>query len=516
MSALALGALFLAHVAWLAVVAEDAYISFRFARNWLAGFGLVWNPGAAPVEGYTNFLWVALSAVLQRLAVPPGPGAQVVGTAAGPAVLALSYAWARRLGFREGEALLPCLFLALSGPLASWAASGLETDLFTALVLGGLYGFAAFWERGGAAAAWGGFAALLLAMLTRPEGALAMGLALAWAVAAPGRQRRRVGSALFAPAGVALALFAAYTAWHWSTFGQLLPNTFYAKTGDPSAQLARGAAYGALFARDFLLPWLPLVALAAGAPAATGERRGVWLVLPALFVAGFCLYVIAVGGDYMAMYRFFVPVLPFLMLLLAVAARRALAAPGARRGLAMAALGLAALGTLFHSTPLEAMLLEAPRRMHGNWRGVQTERWEVRRLSAIGKLLADYGRPGESIGTDAIGAIGWFSGLDVYGMHGLVDPEIAHAPHRNPNVGGGWAGHDRRDLVRLFEKQPTFVMFARTVRPEQPRGAELQADLDPALVAEYGLVSLWLEDFANREAGWFSFLERKDRALAVP
>ena len=511
LAALALGALFLAHVAWLAVVTEDAYISFRFARNWVDGFGLVWNPGAPPVEGYTNFLWVVLSAGFQLVGIPPDVGAQAVGTLSGLAVLGLTYAWARRAGLGPGEALVPCLFLALSGPLATWAASGLETNLFTALVLAGLYGVAACWERGSGSAAWGGFAALLLAMLTRPEGVLALALVLAFALAASDRPRAALWRSLAAPATAALLLYTLYFAWRWHLFGQPLPNTFYAKTGAPVAQAGRGAAYAALFARDYLLPWLPLGLLAVLAPRLPRDGRSPWLALPLLFAAGWSLAVIALGGDYMAMYRFFVPALPFLMLLLGLAAQRALAAGGGRRSLALAALVVAALGTVFHSTPLEAVLLDAPRRMHGNWRGVQTERREVRRLSAIGRLFAEHGRPGESVGTDAIGAIGWFSGLDVHGVHGLVDPEIARAPKRNPNVGGGFPGHDRRDLARLFALRPTFVMFNRSLRPEKPRGAELQAGVDPALAAEYRLVSLWLEDFANAEAGWFSFLERKDR-----
>ena len=40
---------------------DDAFISFRYARNLAEGHGLVWNPGEA-VEGYTNFLWVVLMA----------------------------------------------------------------------------------------------------------------------------------------------------------------------------------------------------------------------------------------------------------------------------------------------------------------------------------------------------------------------------------------------------------------------------------------------------------------------
>ena len=35
---------------------DDAYISYRYALNFVQGHGLVYNPGE-PVEGYTNFLW---------------------------------------------------------------------------------------------------------------------------------------------------------------------------------------------------------------------------------------------------------------------------------------------------------------------------------------------------------------------------------------------------------------------------------------------------------------------------
>ena len=36
---------------------DDAFITLRYARNFLAGDGLVWNPGEA-VQGYTNFLFL--------------------------------------------------------------------------------------------------------------------------------------------------------------------------------------------------------------------------------------------------------------------------------------------------------------------------------------------------------------------------------------------------------------------------------------------------------------------------
>ena len=34
---------------------DDMYISLRYANHWAEGYGLVWNIGEPPVEGYSNF-----------------------------------------------------------------------------------------------------------------------------------------------------------------------------------------------------------------------------------------------------------------------------------------------------------------------------------------------------------------------------------------------------------------------------------------------------------------------------
>ena len=46
---------------------DDAMISMRYAQSLAEGHGLVWNPGEAPVEGYTNFLWTLVMAKLWNL-----------------------------------------------------------------------------------------------------------------------------------------------------------------------------------------------------------------------------------------------------------------------------------------------------------------------------------------------------------------------------------------------------------------------------------------------------------------
>ncbi len=48
---------------------DDTFICFRYAANWLAGEGLVFNPGER-VEGYSDFLWVVISAGFMAMGVP--------------------------------------------------------------------------------------------------------------------------------------------------------------------------------------------------------------------------------------------------------------------------------------------------------------------------------------------------------------------------------------------------------------------------------------------------------------
>lgn len=56
---------------------EDAFISLRYARNLLAGDGLVFNPGAERVEGITNLLWTLLLAGVSRASGIPLPQTSV-------------------------------------------------------------------------------------------------------------------------------------------------------------------------------------------------------------------------------------------------------------------------------------------------------------------------------------------------------------------------------------------------------------------------------------------------------
>ena len=62
---------FLAHAWVYRFLTDDAFISFRYARNLATGHGLVFNPGHEPVEGYSNFLWVLILAGARFVGLSP-------------------------------------------------------------------------------------------------------------------------------------------------------------------------------------------------------------------------------------------------------------------------------------------------------------------------------------------------------------------------------------------------------------------------------------------------------------
>src|SRR5215470_4166703 len=133
--ALSLAAL-LAHAWAYRFLTDDAFISFRYARNLSRGLGLVFNPGSERVEGYTNFLWVLILAALDRLGLPPERAANVLSLVATAGLWTVVVGFALRTFTRSWLALVPAFGLALTRSVAVWSTSGLETRLFELLVIG--------------------------------------------------------------------------------------------------------------------------------------------------------------------------------------------------------------------------------------------------------------------------------------------------------------------------------------------------------------------------------------------
>lgn len=195
---------------------DDAWISARYARHAAEGYGLVYNAGQPPVEGYTNLAWVVLLAWAHRLGLPIHATMTWGGLGFAALGLIAATALTRRLAGRWHPTLLVVpTTLALSPHYAVSATNGIETSLFVASMAATL---ALVFAEGPRARLAGGVALGFLGTV-RPEG---MGIALLVSVWLVTRGDWRAGAA--AVGGVC-----AIESWRWWTYGAWVPNTFHAK-----------------------------------------------------------------------------------------------------------------------------------------------------------------------------------------------------------------------------------------------------------------------------------------------
>jgi hypothetical protein len=379
---------------------------------------------------------------------------KAVSLAAAAATLACT-AWMERRGpalWSRPRCCSAAVLLLLPLPaFAYWAVASFETMLFTALLTAAV---ARLMREG--TAGRGHLSALLFAALalTRPEGAFLFAVATAAFALVDHRGAGR--RALTRHAGNA-ALFAIaiapYALWRWRYYGNLLPNTFYAKVTGDTAQLATGLRHLGEWALEY-----PLIAAAALLPAVllSEPGRAALARVPQaaavyLLVVAHVAYVVLVGGDFMPFFRFFVPILPLGCLLLAWLLGAVAAANPRGAGAALAAAVLVELVT--------AHAGEQPYRA-----------FVAHRTALIGERVGAWlraeRRPGDLIAVNTAGALPYTSGLPTIDMLGLTDAQIAQRPIYI--VSTGWAGHRKGWGAYVLDRQPQVILWYNSAGAREP------------------------------------------------
>ncbi|NDW01742.1 glycosyltransferase family 39 protein [Salipiger sp. PrR002] len=287
---------------------DDAFISLKYARNLLEYGELSWNLGER-VEGYTNFLYVLMTAGLMKIGFEPLTALRVINGSAVCLFVASLYFGAKQLA--QDQKLLHALAVALglgNVSLAVWLFGGLEAPVSAALIGWAVAVLmAALTERAHVtryAALSGAF--LALAILTRPDAVIIVIFATVGLVlTARGQFKRNAWSALLV-AGIPLVVFLIHMGWRYSYYGDVVPNTFHAKVGlELSHRLGKVADYF-LKSATLYLPVLVCAGLSTIVALIWGRISKPAIVLLSVCL-GFLAYVLWSGGDHMAAARVLLP-----------------------------------------------------------------------------------------------------------------------------------------------------------------------------------------------------------------
>ena len=115
---------------------DDAGISFAYSRNFILGYGFVSQPGMAPVEGFSNLLWVLLVSPVFILDLPHVVFVKLLSSIF---VLGSGYLLISDLQHHarvKNIWIFLVLILLFSNPaFVIWTISGLENGLYVFLVV---------------------------------------------------------------------------------------------------------------------------------------------------------------------------------------------------------------------------------------------------------------------------------------------------------------------------------------------------------------------------------------------
>ncbi|HSF16766.1 MAG TPA: hypothetical protein VLK65_14550 [Vicinamibacteria bacterium] len=444
-------------------VCDDAFISFRYARNFAHGAGLRYNLGVEPpVEGYSNFLWVLTMSLFEAVGADVAVASRLISVAFGASLLGMLMLFLyRRVHGSYWSAGMGAIFLASLPPFSVWSTGGLETVPFAFLL------FATFERLLGDEHRPKGIQAGVLGLLCgliRTDGAfyalLIIGLALLTGILT---RRKETLRATAEAAAILIAGMTLYVAWRYSYYGDYVSNTARAKLSMSALSLQRGLRYAISFILTF--PSIAFVILVSPWILRGERRRLAWHALG--MVIGIFLASILVGGDFMSMGRLMVPALPFVTILFALVICTVLGQPITwARGMRAVGFTAAAIGlSILPAFNLHVVPKSARERFHFRWNTPhhvsEYEHWQEMKRNAVlwtmlGKALARYTHPGESLVFHGIGAVGYYSNLFIYDQYGLTSREVAL---RKVGETPASAGHEKRVEPAFFVKhEPTYLL----------------------------------------------------------
>ncbi|KAF0151939.1 MAG: hypothetical protein FD143_1549 [Ignavibacteria bacterium] len=479
----------------ISFIQDDAFISLRYAENFVNGNGLVFNEGEK-VEGYTNFLWVMLLSAFKFFAIALNldfnhglnlPSlAQFLSAFLGVPVLFAVYFLSKKiLKSKIKERTTGVVSFAASAmflfttPFIYWSVSGMETSLFVLLTLLSIYFFLDY-ETSKKRNIF--VVVSILNSFVRPEGLFFFFLLIAFRLiknyisSDEYKLNKKIKSSFDNPLISALIIYsipvAAHLIFRLIYYGYPFPNTFYAKTEFSYEFLERGWKYYTDFLEAYLVYGIlslpPLIQLLRFK---TNYMENVILGFSLVYT----LMIIFIGGDVLPIHRFFLPVMPLLFILF-ISSSIVLVDEFVKSKYAsavkLALPFLLIVYSLFNYHRNEQLMLEkrsyeiglvSKMKIYAEFIRSKQEESKIRSMSKNKKMCNKI-----SVAMSTIGAFSFYSSARVIDLVGLTDEYVAHHPNEVEGIDNElpllWKER-RYNADYILSEKPDYIIFPAGAKP---------------------------------------------------
>jgi arabinofuranosyltransferase len=453
-------------------ILDDAYIFLRYAENFVNGYGFVWNIHEAPVEGYTSFLYLVILILVKFLSIDLESFAIIFGIITSAFTIFFGYLiydflYSKRLS-KTSSVIFSIIILAISPAYLYWSAAGMETSFYSMFLLLTFYLFIKLPGTSKSILFKGVMFGLLCVL--RFEAVLFFIAALYYLSKKDNsffKIKIDKGSLLFV-IGFAI-IFGAYFIWRWSYFGYFFPNTFYAKTGGGFHQIAGGFLYVIKAMRLFYgFGWIPIIFVFLFFRKNMLTKNGIFLFSIGIISL---LTSVFIGGDHFHYGRFVLPVLPLLFIFLPPAFERMSLIPLKYLNLKpsyRSTIIILFISVLLVVKPVYQETISGFINLFGGKKGI-IEAYDISCEEEIidwqtgfiimGSTLKQIAKKDDYIAAVPIGAIGYYSKINVIDMVGIVDPVIAHEKLFEDKLKKWTPGHTKGDGNYILSREPKYIQL---------------------------------------------------------
>ena len=193
-----------------------------------------------------------------------------------------------------------------------------------------------------------------------------------------------------------------------------------------------------------------------------------------MIISSFSVYIVFIGGDFLAMYRFFVPIVPLMAILVQegiISFNQWLV--GLRYPLFIKKSAITFCSFIFIVTLALGLT--------SSFKGDEYVMYFIHQgiakgLAARGKWLHQHASPNETVAAIGIGAISYYSELNTIDRLGITDIHVAHTKMRH--MGKEISGHEKRNFSYILSRKPTYfsglLIYPKNSKYSRPTDSEIK------------------------------------------